>query len=64
MRSEKALPYLYDLYNDDPQGRTCKGKHNSVLCQYEIHKAIVSIENGLPGAKKKIWLGSWQKFRE
>ena len=62
MRSEKALPYLNDLYNDDPQGRTCKGKHDSVICQYEIRKAIASIESGLPGAKKKIWLGFWQRI--
>ena len=29
---------------DDPKGETCYGKHDSVLCQYEIHKAIVAIE--------------------
>jgi len=62
MRSEKALPYLYDLYNDDPDGKSCQWRHDSVLCQREIHKAIVFIENGLPGSKKKIWLGSWQRL--
>ena len=61
IRSEKSLPYLYDLYVDDPEGMTCKGKHDSVLCQYGIHKAIVSIESELPGSKKKIWLGAWQR---
>lgn len=62
LRSENALPYLYDLYIMDPEGNSCKGKHNSLLCQREIHKAIVSIENSLPGSKKRIWLGSWQKL--
>lgn len=61
IRSEKALPSLQKLYNEDPDGITCKGRHDSVLCQREIHKAIVSIENDLPGAKKKIWLGAWQR---
>ena len=31
---------------DDTEGRTCKGRHDKVLCQYEIHKAIVAIERG------------------
>jgi len=44
VRSEKALPYLKDLYKNDPKGKTCYGKHDQMLCQYEIHKAIVSIE--------------------
>jgi hypothetical protein len=61
-RSTKALPYLQELYNEDPEGRTCKGRHDSVLCQRELHKAIASIESGLPGAKKKIWLGFWQRI--
>lgn len=64
VRSEKALPYLYDLYNNDPEGKTCKGRHDSVICQYGIHKAIASVENGLPGAKKKIWLGSWRRSND
>ena len=45
IRSKKALPVLYELYENDPKGKTCKGKHGSVLCQYEIHKAIECIEN-------------------
>lgn len=61
-RSRKALLYLKALYNEDPEGRTCKGRHDSVLCQRELHKAIASIESGLPGAKKKIWLGFWQRI--
>jgi hypothetical protein len=44
IRSEKALPYLKEFYKDDPKGKTCYGKHENMLCQYEIHKAIVAIE--------------------
>ena len=40
IKSEKALPVLKALYKDDPEGKTCYGRHNSVLCQYEIYKAI------------------------
>jgi hypothetical protein len=47
IQSEKALPILNELYKDDPEGKTCKGKHNSVLCQYEIYKAL--------NAKKVNW---------
>jgi hypothetical protein len=64
IRSEKALPALYRLYKDDPEGVTCKGRHDSVLCQYEIHKAIVSIEHNWLGAKEKNWFGSWQGLNE
>lgn len=46
IRSEKALPVLQELYMDDPDGITCYGKHDSLLCQYELNKAIKSIENG------------------
>lgn len=46
IHSEKALPFLYDYYRDDPEGKICYGRHDSLLCQYEIHKAIVSIEKG------------------
>lgn len=42
--SEKALPILISLHKDDPKVETCYGKHDSLLCQYEIHKAIVAIE--------------------
>ena len=41
IKSEKALPILKDYYRDDPKGMTCKGKHDSMLCQYEIHKAMI-----------------------
>lgn len=44
IKSEKALPVLKKYYNDDPAGNTCFGKHNSDLCQYEIYKAIIKIE--------------------
>ena len=44
IRSEKAVPYLKELYKDDPKGKTCYGKHDEILCQYEIHKALVAIE--------------------
>lgn len=40
IHSEKALPILNDLYKNDPEGKTCYGKHDSVLCQYEIYKAM------------------------
>jgi hypothetical protein len=40
IQSKKALPILKDLYKDDPDGKTCYGKHDSVLCQYEIYKAM------------------------
>ena len=44
--SNKALPVLYRYYKNDPEGKTCFGRHESVLCQYEIHKAITAIEEG------------------
>jgi hypothetical protein len=44
VKSDKALSILNKLYHNDPNGNTCFGKHNNRLCQYEIHKAIVSIE--------------------
>ena len=46
VRSKKALPVLYKLYNNDPEGKTCYSHHDSQLCQYEIHKAIIAIERG------------------
>jgi len=64
IRSKKALPILYELYKNDPEGKTCKGRHDSVLCQYEIHKAIVSIEHNWLGAKEKNWFGSWSKLKK
>jgi hypothetical protein len=64
IRSEKALPILYELYKNDPEGKTYKGRHGSVLCQYEIHKAIVSIEHNWLGAKEKNWFGSWSRLKK
>jgi len=45
IRSEKALPVLYELYKNDPEGKTCLGHHDLQICQYEIYKAIQTIEN-------------------
>ena len=45
IKSGKALPLLKSYYKNDPKGLTCYRKHNSVLCQYELHKAIVQIES-------------------
>ena len=46
VRSQKALPFLMELYRDDPEGGSCYGRHEELLCQYEIHKAIEAIEKG------------------
>ncbi len=40
IQSEKAIPVLTALYKNDPEGKTCKGNHSYVLCQYEIYKAL------------------------
>jgi hypothetical protein len=64
IRSKKALPVLTELYKNDPEGKTCKGHHNSVLCQYEIHKAMVSIDHSWLGAKEKNWFGSWSRLNK
>jgi hypothetical protein len=40
IQSEKAMPVLKEFYINDPMGKTCKGKHDAVLCQYEIYKAM------------------------
>lgn len=49
IKSEKAIPILKQLYKNDPEGKTCKGRHNEVLCQYEIYKALHAAEaNWLP----------------
>ncbi|HEY3369408.1 MAG TPA: HEAT repeat domain-containing protein [Prolixibacteraceae bacterium] len=40
IESAKARPILMKLYKNDPEGKTCFGKHNSVLCQYELYKAL------------------------
>jgi hypothetical protein len=45
IHSKKALPILKGLYKNDPEGKTCYGKHNYVLCQYEIYKAIKADES-------------------
>lgn len=38
--SQKARPVLLKYYKNDPEGLTCRGKHDAVLCQYEIYKAL------------------------
>jgi len=49
IKSQKAIPILKELYRDDPEGKTCYGRHNHVLCQYEIYKALHASErNWLP----------------
>jgi hypothetical protein len=40
IESEKAIPILNRLYKNDPEGKTCYGRHDSALCQYEIYKAL------------------------
>ena len=45
IHSKKALPILKGIYRNDPKGKTCHGKHDSVLCQKGIHTAIETIEN-------------------
>jgi len=64
IRSQKALPILKELYKNDPEGNTCKYHHDTVLCQYGIHKAIVSIESKWLGAKEKNWFGSWSRLNK
>jgi hypothetical protein len=58
IRSQKALPLLKALYKEDPEGATCKYHHDTELCQYEIHKAIVNIEHKWLGDKQKNFFGS------
>jgi hypothetical protein len=61
IRSRKALPVLKSLYKDNPYYHC---NHNTELCQYEIHKAIVSIESGWLGAKEKNVFGSWARLNK
>jgi hypothetical protein len=49
IKSQKAIPVLTGLYQNDPEGRTCYGRHSYMLCQYEINKALhASEKNWLP----------------
>jgi hypothetical protein len=61
IRSRKALPVLKSLYKNNPNYHC---NHNTELCQYEVHKAIVSIERGWMGAKEKNVFGSWQRLNK
>lgn len=45
LKSEKALPILRSFYKNDPKGLTCHGKHDRMVCQYGLHKAIIQIES-------------------
>jgi hypothetical protein len=45
IKSGKALPIIRQLYKDDPSGVTCKGRHDRVICQRELHNAITAIES-------------------
>jgi hypothetical protein len=45
LKSEKALPILRSYYKNDPKGLTCHGKHDQMVCQYGLHKALVQIES-------------------
>lgn len=58
IRSQKALPILKKLYTGQP----CD--HNTGLCQYEIHKAIVSIEHKWLGVNEKNVFGSWARLNK
>lgn len=40
IHSQKAIPVLEGFYENDPEGKTCYGRHNSVLCQSGINKAL------------------------
>lgn len=54
IRSEKALPLLKDLYQNDPEGESCYGQHDSMLCQREIFKAIQAIEHWSPFTHQRL----------
>ena len=43
LKSQLALPVLQQFYKDDPEGMTCYGRHDNMLCQYELYKAIKAI---------------------
>lgn len=45
IQSEKAVPILEGLYINDPEGKTCYGNHDRVLCQYGIYKALLACES-------------------
>lgn len=40
INSKKAIPVLRHYYKNDPEGKTCKGRHDQVLCQYGLYKAL------------------------
>lgn len=44
LKSQKALPVLYSLYMNDPEGKTCRGHHDTMICQRGIYTAIKTIE--------------------
>ena len=40
IHSEKAIPVLEGFYKNDPEGKTCSGRHDAVLCQSGIYKSL------------------------
>lgn len=45
IKSGKAVPVMRKLYRNDPEGKTCFGHHDSVICQYELYKALKASES-------------------
>jgi hypothetical protein len=45
IKSRKALPVLEHLYKNDPDGKSCVGNHESMLCQRAIYKALQEIKS-------------------
>lgn len=44
IQSQNALPVLNIFYKNDPEGKSCIGHHHEILCQRELHKAIITIK--------------------
>lgn len=45
IKSVKAVPVMRKLYRNDPEGKTCFGHHDAVICQYELYKALNASES-------------------
>lgn len=61
IKSRKALPVLKSLYKNNPNYQC---NHRTELCQYEIYKAIISIERGWRGDKEKKVFGLWTRLNK
>ena len=47
--SQKAKPFLLNLYKNDPKGKTCFKRHHTVFCQSNLYKSLNAIQsNGWP----------------